>query len=104
MQYASFNPKHDLAGGWGPKYYPCNPSRMSKRRVYSTNSRDINDWPMLREMLVPDDVDDNLDDEFYVFARFRMGDLHVAFLNVFARTHNMMTVHLLYSRDGFQWN
>ena len=104
MQYASFNPKHDLAGGWGPKYYPGNPSRMSKRRVYSTNSRDINDWPMLREMLVPDDVDDNLDDEFYVFARFRMGDLHVAFLNVFARTHNMMAVHLLYSRDGFQWN
>ena len=103
MQAPSFNPKHDVAGGWGPPYYPNDPWRMSKRRVFSTSSRDINDWPLLREMLVPDDVDDNLDDEFYVLARFRMADLHVAFLNVFRRTHNTLNVHLLYSRDGYRW-
>ena len=104
MQHASSNPKHDVAGGWGPGYYPGDPWRMTKRRVFSTNSRDINNWPMLREMLVPDDTEDNLDDEFYLLARFRMGDLHVAFLNIFGRTHNMMTVHLLYSRDGYHWD
>ena len=85
MQYASFNPKHDLAGGWGPKYYPRQPLADEQAPSLLDQFAGHQRRPMLREMLVPDDVDDNLDDEFYVFARFRMGDLHVAFLNVFAR-------------------
>ena len=103
MGRASRNPKHDVATGWGGRYYPNDPWRMSKRRIFSSNSRDINNWPMLREMLVPDDVEANLDDEFYSLTRFRMGDLHVAFLDIFHATHNTVTFHLLYSRDGFHW-
>ncbi len=104
MQDASLNPKHDVAGGWGPRHHPNDPWRMIKRRIFSTNSRDINDWPMLREMLVPDDVENGLDDEFYGLVRFRMGDLHVAFVDIFHRTHNTKDLYLLYSRDGYNWS
>ena len=66
MQGPSLDPKHPTAEGWGPPHYPHDPWRMAKRRVFSSNSRDVNNWPVLKEMLVPDDVDDNLDDEFVV--------------------------------------
>ena len=104
MGQVSTRPKHDVAKGWGDQYYPNDPWRMARRRVFSSSSLDINSWPMLRETLVPDDVEDNLDVEFYGLVRFRMGDLHVAFLNVFHRTHNTVTFHLLYGRDGYHWD
>ena len=61
-------------------------------------------WPALDQTIVPDDVDDNLDDEFYGLTRFRMGELWVGFLDVFQRTHNTKDVRLVYSRDGYRWN
>ena len=103
MQEPPLDPKHPMVRGWGPPHYPHDPWTMAKRRVFSSNSRDINYWPVLKEMLVPDNVEDNLDDEFYGLVRFRMGDLYVGFLNVFRRTHNTMNVHLVCSRDGYQW-
>lgn len=103
MQEPSLNPKDPRVAGWGPAYYPDDPRRMSKRRVFSSVTRDLLYWPVLSEMLVPDDAVDNLDDEFYGFVRFRVGDLHVGLLNVFHRTRNTMNVHLLSSRDGFDW-
>ena len=103
MQEPSLDPKHPTAKGWGPPHYPHDPWTMGKRRVFSSNSRDINSWPVLREMLVPDSVEDNLDDEFYSLARFRMGDLYVGMIGVFSRTHNTKNVHLVCSRDGYRW-
>ena len=103
MQEPAANPKHPTVRGWGPAHYPHDPWRMAKRRVFSANSRDINNWPVLKEMLVPDNVADNLDDEFYGLVRFRVGELHVGMLNVFRRTHNTMDIHLVRSRDGFRW-
>lgn len=103
MQEPSLNPKHPVVSGWGPPHYPHDPWTMAKRRVFSSNSRDINNWPSLREMLVPDNVEDNLDDEFYSLARFRMGDLTVGMMGVFSRTLNTKNVYLLCSRDGYNW-
>jgi len=103
MQEPSLDPKHPTVPGWGPPHYPHDPWRMAKRRVFSSNSREINHWPVLKEMLVPENITDNLDDEFYGLVRFRLGDLHVGLLNVFRRTHNTMNVHLVSSRDGFNW-
>ena len=97
------NPKLPTGGGWGDPYYPGDGFGMTKRRVFSTNSRDILSWPALDETIVPDDVHDNLDDEFYGLTRFRMGELWVGFLDVFQRTHNTKDVRLVYSRDGYHW-
>jgi hypothetical protein len=104
MQEPPINPKHPTVAGWGPAYFPGDAYRTSKRRVYTSLSRDILNWPVLAEMLTPDDVLDNLDDEFYGLVRFRMGDLFLGLMPIFRRTHNTMNLHLLYSRDGFNWN
>jgi len=98
------NPKQPSTGGWGFPYYPDDAWRMTKRHVCSTNSYNILQWPALEDMLVPDDIEDNIDDEFYGFVRFRVGELFVGLLNVFHRTDNTMNIRLLYSRDGFSWN
>ncbi len=104
MQEPSLNPEHPRVRGWGPAFYPHDPWRMSKRRIFSSVTRDFTNWPLLQEMLVPDDTEDNLDDEFYGLVRFRMGDLHVALLNIFHRTDNTLNIHLVYSRDGYHWH
>ena len=103
MQEPSINPKHPVASGWGPPHYPHDPWGMAKRRIFASTSRDITNWPVLKEMLDPHDQADNLDDEFYGLVRFRMGDLFVGLLNVFHCTHNTLNVHLVCSRDGYQW-
>jgi len=96
------NPKLPLTG-WDQALYPDDPWRMIKRRIFSTNSYNILQWPGLHEMLVPDEVADNIDDEFYGLVRFRIGDLLIGLLNVFHRTENTLNIHLVYSRDGFNW-
>ena len=104
MQEPPMNRKHARVPGWGPAHFPNDPWRMAKRRVFSSTSYDILNWPVLNEMLVPDDSDDVLDDEFYGLVRFRVGDLWMGFLPIFHRTYNTMNVHLLHSRDGFNWS
>jgi hypothetical protein len=102
MQLVSTAPGYPTAPGWGGPYFPSDSWRMSKRRIYSSSSFDVNNWPVLKEILVPDDIEDGLDDEFYGLIRFAMGDLHVGLLNIFHRTHNTMNMHLVYSRDGYR--
>ena len=92
-----------VENNWEPPYYVGNPLITNKRRVYSAASNRLSDWPTLREMLVPNDVDDNIDDEFYSMPMVRIGDLYIAFLNVLHGTDNTMDVQLLYSRDAFNW-
>ena len=104
MQEPPMNPKHARVPGWGPAHFPHDPWRMAKRRVFSSTSYDITNWPVLSEMLVPDDTDDVLDDEFYGLVRFRVGDLWLGLMPIFHRTYNTVDLHLLHSRDGFRWN
>ena len=92
-----------VAENWEPPYYPDDPLLMTKRRVFMTNSNDLLRWPTLREMLVPSDEQDVLDDEFYSMPIVRIGDVYIGFLNVLHGTDNTMNVRLLYSRDAFSW-
>ena len=97
------NPKNPTAGGWAFPNYPSDPWRITARRIYATVSDNILNWPTLREMLVPDDLDDNLDYQYYGMTRFRMGDLWLAFAVVHRQVANTQEIHLLFSRDGYNW-
>ncbi len=97
MQEPPVNPNHPTVPGWGPAYFPHDPWRMSKRRVFSSVSHSVLNWPVLQESIVPDDILDNLDDEFYGLARFRVGDLWLGLMPIFHRTYNTVDLHLLYS-------
>ena len=86
-------------------------SLLSRRRLRDDQAADLQHQQpghpglaRLDQTIVPDDLDDNLDDEFYGLTRFRMGELWVGFLDVFQRTHNTKDVRLIYSRDGYRWN
>ncbi len=103
MQARRSNPRLPDVTGWGDPYWPDDRFGMSKRRIFTTRSRTILDWPVLDEALTPDDEHDNLDDEFYGLTRFRIGDLWLGFLDVFQRTHNTKDIRLVSSRDGFHW-
>ena len=92
-----------LAGSWNSPYYPDNPLLMNKRRVFVTNSNRLDEWPTLRELLVPDDRYDNLDEAFYSLPVIRAGEYYVGFLNVFHAVDNTMDVQLLYSRNAYDW-
>lgn len=92
-----------VAENWEPPFYINDPLLMTKRRVFMTNSNDLLCWPTLREMMVPDDEEDILDDEFYSMPIIRIGDVYIGFLNVLHSTDNTMHVRLLYSRNAFNW-
>lgn len=93
-----------LPKNWEPPYYIDDPLLITKRRVFMTNSNDLMSWPTLREMMVPSDTDDTIDDEFYSMPSIRIGDVYIGFLNVLHGTDNTMSVRLVYSRDAFHWN
>ena len=92
-----------LKDNWEPPTYIDDPLLMNKRRVFMTNSNDLLRWPTLREMVVPSDIDDVIDDEFYSMPIVRIGDDYIGFLNVLHGTDNTMTVQLMHSRDAFKW-
>ncbi|MAE66441.1 MAG: hypothetical protein CMJ18_19405 [Phycisphaeraceae bacterium] len=90
--------------GWGLPIHPNEPTRNARRRIYYAYSRDFHDWTPPQQIMTPDLVEDNLDDEYYGLARFRLGDLWVGLLNRFHRTPNTMSASLVYSRDGSNWH
>ena len=104
MQEPPLNPKHPTVKGWGPAHYPGNKFRASKRRIFSSLTTNWTEWPILQESVSPDDLFDNIDDEFYGLSRFQIGNLWLGILQIFQRTHNTVDLHLVSSRDGFAWN
>ncbi len=81
-------------------YYPEQPQRNNKRRIFQARSSDLIHWSEPQPILVPDDERDNLDDAFYGMSQHSLGDMWVGFLDVFHDTENTMDVELLYSRNG----
>jgi hypothetical protein len=81
-------------------YYPNDPIRQNKRRVFRTESADLLHWCDPQPLLTPDDELDNIDDAFYGMVQYRSGSLWIGFLNVFHMTDDTMDVQLVYSRDG----
>ena len=88
---------------WDFPYYPDAPLLMNKRRVFVTNSNSLNNWPTLREVMVPDDRLDNIDEAHYSMPILRIGDVFVAFLNCYYEVDNTMDVRMLFSRDAYNW-
>ena len=101
---------------WSLPYWPENPARMNKRRIFRTTSSDLVHWNEPYEVLVPDE-DDNLDDSLYSLASWPLSaartevlrhphpghDLHVGVVNVFHQTDNVLDAQLVFSRDGVNW-
>jgi len=102
---------------WSSPYWPDNPARMNKRRIFRSTSSDLIHWNEPNEVLAPDDDEDNLDDSFYSLASWPLSvertdvlrhpypgnDLHVGIVNLFHQTENVMDAQLVYSRDGVNW-
>lgn len=82
--------------------YPRDVARMTKRRIYQSESSDFIHWGEPVLILTPDE-DDNLDDSFYGMPQFRNGDMRIGLLNVFHEVPNFLDVQLAYSLDGRCW-
>ena len=100
------NTRHFLKGPggggapWGGMHYYGSDGR---RRVWQTRSHDFLHWtePVLVAAV---DENDDLDEQFYGMAQFRIGMVQLATLGVFRVVANEMDVQLLMSRDGIRWN
>ena len=97
-------PKLPRTRGWSMPYYPGDSLRLNKRRVFRTTSRDFVHWDEPKLILTSDDEEDNLDDSFYALASWPVGDLHLGLMGVFQSVDNVVTPHLVYSRDGKTWH
>ena len=75
----------------------------NRRRIMQCRSHDFLHWtePML--VAAWDEAADNLDEEYYGMAQFRVGSVHLATMGLFHRVDNEMDVRLLVSRDGVRW-
>lgn len=76
--------------------------RGNKRRIWQTESADFLNWTQPYPILQPDE-EDNLDESYYAMCRMKIGDTHLAFVNLFRETLNTMDVRLAYSHDGKNW-
>ncbi len=99
----SLNPKLPRTAAWSMPYYPGDSMRLNKRRVFRTASRDFIHWEKLELIMTSDDEEDNLDDSFYGLVSWSVGDLQLGLLGVFQSVDNVITPHLVYSRDGKKW-
>ena len=97
------NPKNPRSSAWSLPYYPEDPAKMNKRRVWRCESRDLIQWNEPYEVMVPDDTIDNLDESFNVLGHMRVGDIYVGFPSVLQTVANTKDVQLAYSRDGIRW-
>lgn len=92
--------RHPKWSGFLRPYFPGQPLRENKRRIFQTASSDLLHWSKLTPIVVPDDATDNLDDSFYGMAQYNSGGMWIGFLNVFHMTDNTLDVQLVYSRNG----
>ncbi len=76
--------------------------RGNKRRVFQTESSDFLHWSQPYPIFEPDELD-NLDESFYGMCQTKIGDTHIAFVNLFRECANTMSVRLASSRDGKNW-
>ena len=97
------NPKHPRTRAWSLPYYPHDPIRLNKRRVFRTVSSDFRNWSLLNQVLCTDDDEDNLDESFYGLRSFRVGDLEIGLVGTFQSVQNVVTPQLVFRRDRGSW-
>jgi len=83
--------------------YPGDPARANKRRVFQAVSNDLVHWSNPRCILTPDEDIDNLDETYYGMVQIRIGQGYLGFLNTIREVPNTLSVRLVYSRDGWNW-
>ena len=103
MYAGSLNLNNPRVGGFTLPYYPHDYYRRNKRRVWQSQSADFIHWTEPHIALNPTDGFDGIDDTFYGMAQTDLGDVRVGFLNVFQYVENRLSVQLVYSRDGTNW-
>jgi len=97
------NPKNPHSRAWSLPYYPADPAKNNKRRIWLCQSWDLLHWSEPQEVLIPDDTDDNLDESFNSLGMLRIGNVRVGFLNVLHMVDGTADVQLVHSRDGVCW-
>ena len=98
------NPKNPVSPAWSLPYYPQDPARQNKRRIWRCESTDLILWDEPYEVLVSDDEEDGLDESFNSLCPMRIGDLLVGFATVLRTVSCEFHVQLVYSRDGKDWH
>jgi len=103
MYAVARNLSNPVVGHWTLPYYPADWRRMNKRRVWQAESADMIHWGEPYPILVPDAQSAELDETFYCFVQYPMGDVTLGFLNIYNYVSNTMRIRLVYSRDGKTW-
>ncbi len=101
-RFAMIDPASPAFGYTFP-YAPHRPDLMNKRRIFQTRSHDFLRWTEPIELLCPDDIRDNLDEQYYGMGQFQVGRMHFGTLGVFRSVDNERDVRLVFSRDGVRW-
>jgi hypothetical protein len=73
------------------------------RRIWQSRSHDFIHWSEPILVAAADPELDNLDEQFYGMAQYKLGNIHLATVGVFRQADNEMDVQLLVSRDGIRW-
>jgi len=99
------NTRHFLKGPGGgstPRGGMHHFASTGTRRIWQSRSHDFIHWSEPILVAAPGD-EDNLDEQFYGMAQYKLGNLHLATMGVFRVVDNEMDVQLLMSRDGIRW-
>ena len=97
------NPGNPRTTAWSLPYYPGDPPKNNKRRIWRSESDDLVTWEEPYEVLVPDDMDDNLDDSYNALGVFPVGEAFLGFANTLHLVEGGGDVELMYSRDERSW-
>ncbi|MDP7743541.1 MAG: hypothetical protein QGF67_19020, partial [Lentisphaeria bacterium] len=71
--------------------------------IWQSRSHDFIHWSEPILVAAADPELDNLDEQFYGMAQYKLGNIHLATVGVFRQADNEMDVQLLVSRDGIRW-
>jgi len=74
-----------------------------KREVAQSASNDFNNFPQLRTVLVPDQIDRE-GTEFNEMLPMMYGDMYLGFVQVFYTQQRLIEIQLVTSRDGENWD
>ncbi len=102
MDRVELNPRNPVSSSFFAPYYPGDPARENRRRIYQCESSDFLHWGEPCLTMKPDG-EDNLDDSLYGMVRYRLGDVWVGFVNVLHQQADTMETQLAFSRDGHLW-
>jgi hypothetical protein len=98
------NPHTPLSGSFLKQRFPHSSLADNTRRIWQYRSGDCIHWgdPVLVAAI--DDEEDNLDDQFYGMAQYKLGNQHLALITVLHGVCDEKDVQLLASRDGIRWS